>query len=526
MTDWLTLRDAVRAAEKVGPRGASKQHQGRVAMALALLEDLLLALFGRVQLEGFCVGDVPPDAAFFLRVSRVLHEILEKRGWKRATRIRIVALIRRCILPLDTPSPILRALRVAPAPQAYNKILGSKYGHLDFTHPVRRMLEQEWLVRLKRYSKSRAEGSLRNILNFYMNRFLPRCGLTDLTEWPEKKQQLKPIILSNASNRDFMENLCDGRRKKHHWVRLFLHIFLDEPGAEPAPILSVSESRGMIEQDGDIHKFTSDELDLLEQAAQQEGLETELMFMVLVTTGMRIGGFVHMKCADVADLKTEEEEKEEKAPTGSPENPQTKRKGQGRGRAWVCREEGRTLEKGPKWFGFPIYARVQELMAKWLNCVRPTHVQSDYVFPGKFADTPRSQSYYRTKFKAVCRRAGLHGPRCHLHSLRHCFIQMLAACGNSPEVIAGVVGHNDPALTQRFYLRQSALEVTEKAIIPWMPKTLRPKKPILPKFLQPVHEILGCVDFIPAVAPSPADVRQQELQRIDELTRLLKVFNK
>lgn len=204
-------------------------------------------------------------------------------------------------------------------------------------------------------------------------------------------------------------------------------------------------------QDWDAHRVSNEDLEKLYACAQRDPLN-ELFFLTLLTTGMRVGGLVRMRCADVADLQ------------------------EGR---WHARREGTTLEKGGRWHRFLLRPRVGELLEAWLNRDRPFH-PGPFVFPAGCGPSHASTAMFRKRFAGMCRAAGVHT---HLHALRHSFAHLLIETGHAAEHVAKLLGHADPFVTRRHYLQESAAQVAERAVIPWVTGNQRERQRV-PTFLR------------------------------------------
>jgi integrase len=90
----------------------------------------------------------------------------------------------------------------------------------------------------------------------------------------------------------------------------------------------------------------------------------------------------------------------------------------------------------------------------------------------------------RVRFKKICDGAGLSGRHLHLHSLRHSYAHMLLKCGNSVSVISKLLNHSCTDVTEKFYLRETISEVTNRAHIPWINQNEKTEDKILPDFLK------------------------------------------
>lgn len=438
---WLAFRVLVTPAWLEN----SKVQVGHITMALDVLQELLISLFGSTTLERLL--QPPADAAFFQRIAVSLHAVVAGHTWKRATSRQVLGLLSRILSKRECPSSVLRALRLPAPKRAWNHTLG-RFGRLPLDHPVRARLES-WLLALSTRSRNRSTASLRNIMHFYVHVLLPACRV-DLTAWSDADAER---ILALATSREGMQSVCAGSSTRVFWMKLFVRAVL---GRKDVELAQVDTQRKQADAEtGDPHRISSAELDKIHAVAKQD-LENELFFTLLLTTGMRIQAFVNIKTRDVAELID--------------------------GR-WQAKTEGRTMEKGPKLFTFLLTARARELVAEWLNRRRGWD-PCEYLFPGRF-EGRRTTEYFRARFRAVCRQAGLRGRQFHPHALRHAYAHMLLESGNQVETIAKLINHSSSATTEKYYLRESAADVARRAKIPWMP-AYTPNAPTLPAFLQSV----------------------------------------
>lgn len=480
----------------------NKSQQGHISMGLDLLHDVLVQLFQTTTLSRLC--NPPNEAAFYTKVAAALKHVLAIRmpdvhskpeqpppettpttatttstarptqttqttqeftttpstaattplttTWKRGTCGHAVRMMLQILRKIRCPVPILRALRLPVSKKPWNPMLGM-VGRLPSEHPARKRMEL-WLSALQSHPRRRMASSLRNILQFYKREFLPMCGLDvhENREWGPVELQK---ILDSAQDRNTMEDVCRGDRVRRYWVSLFLGTVLRRRDIQVSVIEEVAREANMDKYDGDRHRISAENLDKLQKVAVQNA-EDELFFMTLLTTGMRIGGYVNIKSVDVAELV------------------------EGR---WRARKQGKTTEKGCKTFTFLLHPRVQFLIEDWLNRGRG-YCTSEYLFPGKY-DGPRSTAFFRQRFHRVCAQADLKGPEFHPHALRHCYAHILLESGNSVETVTKLINHSSTAVTQRHYLRESSAEVAQRSIIPWLPRAEAEKntQDHVPKFL-------------------------------------------
>ena len=62
--------------------------------------------------------------------------------------------------------------------------------------------------------------------------------------------------------------------------------------------------------------------------------------------------------------------------------------------------------------------------------------------------------------------AGLAEKKFHPHSLGHTYSHIIHEAGNFVDVIAKLIGHSNPAVTQKYYLTESSAQVAHRAKIP------------------------------------------------------------
>lgn len=448
---WLSFRPLV----TVEWLAKGKPLQSHINMAMALLHDVLVELFGEPRLNG--LRHAEPDVNFFAHITSTFQNSVAKRDWKRPTATQVTGLLKAILQKIQVPSPVLRAFQLVAPERTNNPIIG-RVGRLDKNDATRLRVEG-WLQLLSQWSHNHSPGSQRNVIGWILRRFIPACGLR-VDAWPSDP---KPAILALCQNQELLDRVTKTDSRKQHWTEVFVNSVLELDIAFPKRVRTRTRRKreeedkdnGNGNDEGDAHLISAPDLDRL-QAVMSENAEDELLLVLLLTSGVRIGGYANLKVAEVADVV--------------------------KGR-WQVRRIGKTTEKGPKNFSFLIHPRAQTLLASWLNRHRGFD-SNEYVFPGRFG-YKRSTQYFRNRFKLACKKAGLQGKEFHLHSLRHCYAHMLKEAGNSTETIAKLINHSSAQTTQQHYLKESMLEVTQRANIPWMPKEPDAKpRTHIPNFLQ------------------------------------------
>jgi integrase len=285
------------------------------------------------------------------------------------------------------------------------------------------------------------------MISFFLNTCLPALGIN--IETITNDIVFKHILITQK----IVNEICTNTRK-YRWFKLFCEAILGiENIYEPSNIVNISDEHEYIS--GDMHVICSDELDKIYIESKKNTLD-ELVFLLLITTGMRIGGMLNIRIPHVCTIDKNEVK---------------------------VFDTGRTLEKGCKWFDFVINDKVKELITRWI--MEERRGGTDYLFSsGRNSGKNMASITMRVRFKKLCENAGLNGRHLHLHSLRHSYAHMLLKCGNSVSVISKLLNHSSTDVTEKFYLRETISEVTNRAHIPWLNQNEKNEEKILPDFLR------------------------------------------
>jgi integrase len=303
-----------------------------------------------------------------------------------------------------------------------------------------------------------------------VHRFTRCSGLLNFTDFAAFRHHV--ANLSTDTVREmcalFADRLCASTKSAHAYVRVFNMLFVDVFPVvaqrftiprrthriiridELDDMLSTASSgTGMVQR---TDHFTQAETEQLLVAAAEGGARDHLMVALLCTTGLRRRGLLNIRVEDVA-----------KSTNG----------------VWRADAAGTTREKGGKLRSFPVFPLVQVLVDQWLNgCElkggRPSG-PSPYLFPSGTGDAGQlSTSALGKAFRRVCCRAGLGDHRAHLHALRHSCAHRLLDSGNTPRQIAAYLGHSSASTTEKYYLRETPMDVTKHMHLPveWTPECL------------------------------------------------------
>lgn len=395
-----------------------------------LLEALRLAAITWADLQN-AVVDIP----FLMRWSTaVTHAV---RGQQRSE---IMPALRKLLRQQAVAPAIVRATRIVVTVRT-DLVIPRRYENDQTLRPLLETWIADW--------RPNSDAYLRKRLSFCICTLLPAAGL-DIELWSaDAASRLRDQATALA------DQLCKTRHHLPHFQAIMRTLagiqFLPSPSLE-ARIRADRIRANRTELDEDLHRISCADLEKLYATSQQDALD-ELFFLALITTGMRIGGFVHMQCRDVAVMQD--------------------------GRWLVAQDEARTREKGNRWFTFKLHPRVRALLETWLNEKR-VYDPSPYVFPGAAGSRTGhlSPEYFQLRFRRVCERAGLSGRQCHPHSLRHSFAHIMLELGNSVDIVSKLLGHTDPAITLKYYLKESSAQASTRLVS--SSSSLR----LVPNFLQ------------------------------------------
>lgn len=430
--DWQIL-------EAVARGELTRYKPSHLDMGLRLLGNILLGLYKALSITTL----IDRAATKFNEVvmfSACMNQKIASLGWSKTTSRKILGILRN----------ILRLTELQHAFSRNIKLVLS-------AHVLRQEipLVQLWKERLRTETKIKSDLSLRNTMMFFLHKCLPGLGL-NLEDWPDR-----PVPPPTPET---VEKICAGCTRKLKWFQIFLTLILQSEHQVEAELLVAAKKQEQKQKrlrtaadDGtDYHRISSENLDKIYTESQKDGVRSELMYLLMISTGMRVGALARIKIADVVTVTDN---------------------------TLRTQPTGRTKEKGNKWFTFGLIPRINQLLIQWLTELRPGDA-GPFVFPGQrgsggFITT----SAIREMFNRLCRQAGVHGRECHPHALRHSYAHILLENNNTPEIVSKLLNHSSVSTTQQFYLKENTLQVLNRATVPWLSGLKKHKEP-LPVFLQ------------------------------------------
>lgn len=407
------------------------------------------------------------------RFCLAVKDAMDQQDWAETTKDDYMTFLKKLLLAVNVDKTFVQTLWLprSDAPDSkLGKLVGTKRARSAAADTL-----AAWATSIRENTRNASPASIKGIVSFYSNQLVPAFGLELETQ---TAAQLKQKIQStwdatvalgrsnvcsqgddnpaspnqdDASYENAFMHFCGepGTKRvatKAKWLLTFLTDVIqiaDPPRNVPKRFLKLSKANEPADpfaMVGDVHKISMSNLDTLYMHAQEHP-RFALMFLLFVTTGLRIGGVANIRINGVAEIAADG--------------------------GYEVRRNGTTTEKGNKVVPFPLTKQVQQLILHWLQKLRPAS-PSPYLFPARIGSGPISTQTIRDDFKAVCKEAGLQGPEFHPHSLRHTFAHMLLNHGNALDVVSKCLNHSNTVITERFYLRENMEELVARANIPWL----------------------------------------------------------
>lgn len=428
------------------------------------------------------------------RLSQYMQVAFDTKDWKAASQRKYRCAARMIFSTLPLPTGFVDSLRWGIATQSSrtkgHKALG-KYASLPENDPTRMLLTQ-WLETIMTETNNKTDASLTVTLRFFYNVCAPALDLS-LKDWPEDpKEHIRTVAGDNLKDL-FATIIGTGTdaRVKGMRLRIFLvHMIgysedeLKKLKFPKIPKRSCAQQEDDHDDGSDKHKFSTEDLEKLYDEAMKDP-RSHLLYMILLTTGLRIGGVAHILIKNVADIQES---------------------------SYVAKQYGKTREKGAKFAKFSISSHVRTLLETWLNGRRPAD-SGPFLFPGRINGTALTEGALRSWCQKLCMDAGVKGPQCHPHAFRHTFAHMMISCGNCIETVSKCLNHKDIAVTQKFYLRESAQEVQARCITPWETTPVLTEAEKRAKALQALPHFLRPKQDTPTTPTNDVDKERKQKRR-------------
>lgn len=412
--------------------------------AFEFLKEVLYTTYSSCQF-GLMVAAVeknPLEEA--IKVSQNLTKVAALNEWSERTIKSVVSNMKRIIKQTSISPHFINKLTtvktVGMDRKSVEYCLPGEYKKYDNNHPVKILL-LEWLNVCKKETGNKSQSSLKQII-FFTIKLCSRLKL-DLNNFDFEHASSLPLDVIKKSMEEI--DLKTSTKIRVRFTCIIIKNFFKSKVIMYSDLEEWKKSipkENFFEcgvEDHDTHRISNKELDLMFEATKSNN-RNRALFLLMATTGLRVGGVSNLLIKNVCNQV---------------------------GGEVIILNEGRTVEKGRKWFTFVICERLKEALKKWI--VEDRNVLSEYLFPGQ-KQGPLSPSRISKIIKEIATTANVSGEHIHAHSIRHSFAHILLEAGNDPGLVGKMMGHSSSKTTEKFYLKETAVEASKRCNIPWLTK--------------------------------------------------------
>lgn len=433
--DYVPEHEDFQIMKKIYLPKMLKLPKGLWNQAFQFLKDVLILTYGRCQF-GLLVDAVdqnPFEEA--KKISQNFTKIAEMNEWSEKTIISVISNTKKIMKQTTININFINKLTTVKGKgidrNSLEYCLPGRLKKCGDDNPERRLVLQ-WLEKCKKNTRNKSQSSLRQIIQFT----LKVCnGLNlDLNNFDE--EMAKKIPLSTFKKIVDEINLKIAKKTKVRFciivIENFLKCDISHSALEEWTKSTPKEEKSCVE-DRNLNRMTKRDLESMFEAAASN-VRDSVLFLLMTTTDLRVS-FVSNLVLDNVATEVDGE--------------------------FTILKEGRTLEKGKRWFTFPICKKLKTFLEKWI--IEERNVLSEYLFPGSKQGS-LSPSRISKIIKEISTRAGLDCKQIHAHSLRQSFLR---EAENDPQFIKKITGHST---LKEIFLKESALEASKRYNIPWLIK--------------------------------------------------------
>ena len=399
-----------------------------------------------------------------LELCNLLFEVFEELSYSRTSVYKHVNGIRIILNMVEGLTPGLIE-RIKPLQKAVNDAPTTHIKNLQEIMPLSVRNDEEnvevvrnWCMRYTNIAKIKSIMTMRQILYQILNKVVPVLSV-NIVDRPSLSHVTAELLLENAS--------IFPSERQLRWFKVFLETTCDD-WVHLEPVLSElmhKLSRKLARDsevvgDNDTHLICGADLDKMFNASKELGVVYHLLFMLLITTGMRIGGAASIQLSNIGTWKDDK---------------------------FTVNATGFTVEKGHKKFTFAISERVADYIGRYIKTSRPM-TNLDYLFI-----TPRSGYYTPSNLSIIFNRIKKHAnledkQNIHPHAMRHSYAHILMENGNDVYTVSKMLGHSSVQTTEKFYLKETAADVSKRANVPWLSKDHIESERKTPVFMEKMAE--------------------------------------
>jgi integrase len=428
--------------------------------AIRLLKETMYVAYGSTMMSNL-IDDVTNntfDAA--RRFTDACNKTAEANEWQKRTAMSTLSNLKKILRKLALADEFIDKLQIRSndgvSRSSNEYCLPSIYKKLPPEDPIKNLLI-DWITKCKQQTRNKSQSSVKQIIGFAIH--LCKALGYDISPGAARESfdKCNADKLTFATLKLALERLKSGFSKtmQMRFLLVIIPIFFNNKTITESDIRTVSAGDAIrtkeFIQETDTHRLSNGELTLMYEASKTNK-RSHAIFLLMATTGLRVGGVSNILLKNVARFVNNN---------------------------IIINSDGRTLEKGKKWFAFVICDKLRDALTDWIQ-ERP--INSEYLFPGR-GSQPLCTSRISKIIKEIADDAKVTGPHVHAHSIRHSFAHILLEAGNDPSKVSKMIGHASTATTEKYYLKESAVEVSKRCNIPWLTRTEQIDP--LPSFMKP-----------------------------------------
>ena len=441
MTDWGSLGQQIRDG-----LSDSKIRPHNIKSAIRLLEQACGALYeGDLQKLIVASRTYNENKQF----STELKKCAKAFGWNRATSLKVVCALKAVLrfkqLDANFVSSIFIDKDTVDDNDGKDSLDDDDYREArqitrGLVSPNNKenpdfLILRNWIEIIRGHSKNQSPQTLRKILSFYVIHVLPLLNIRGVGE----VVSLNSDVLKQHMTTEIIFDLCKDPavNQKLVWLKLFISRIVE---VNEKDIILKEVNDRLITRKQDFLKNavpeSHDFISMKELTAIHNVLGPypmfKTMFIIILTTGLRIGSMVTMLLDDVLDDEITCIKK-------------------------MCRVKCKGRGKSTVPVQFPV--RAKEVLLGWISSSRPAS-SSPYVFPSKTGPGHVHPDTIRKQFKAIAASINLPKEVCHPHALRHTFAHNSLTHGATLSAISCQMHHKSTKTTSEFYLKEDAKYVS------------------------------------------------------------------
>lgn len=370
--------------------------------------------------------------------SNNIRKVIDINEWSKSSAATAFNCLKKILLKTNISQSFINKL-IIPTEKSIKKnspefCLPKKYKKLNSENDEKKILV-ELIHKIKTQTRYKSQSTVRIVIAFIIrtleNLNIPIENYTEITSIEFDKI----IEVLKKSN----HKMC--LKTKINYINTFICFVLEDTKhleKFEAYKKGINIVKKIQYDNSDKHRISKEELEKMYESSL-ENPRNHCIFLLMISTGIRACGVSNIKlknmCSIVNNIVT-------------------------------INKTGRTIEKGNKWFTFPISEKCSNVLKNYIINHRKSI--TSYLFPGRGEDIGISPVRINAIIKDIGFKAGIKGPHIHAHSLRHSFAHILLETGNSPDLVSKMLGHNSIITTEKYYLKENAVEASKRCNIPWL----------------------------------------------------------